>query len=179
VTAPLLCHPDFLSPAACEALITFFERHIARLGGPDVSPAFSHRVIRFRRLIDAAPEHSEVVRLMSVVRFLASQRIAEFFREGMVLPEETQIVAWPPGSHQPLHRDTLRSTTTYVSLCYLNDGFAGGRTFFPGHPGVEPRAGMMLAFHGARLEHGVTMVQSGMRYTMPIWFTADPEAIEA
>ncbi len=175
----LLCHPEFLSPEACAFLIDFYKRNIATLGGPDVSPAFSHRVIRFRNLIEATPRHAEVVRLMSVTRFVASQRIAEYFRESIVLPEESQLVAWHPGTHQPPHRDTLRSTTTYVALCYLNEGFVGGQTFFPNDAGVDPKAGMMISFHGARREHGVTMIRSGVRYTMPIWFTDDPAAIEA
>ena len=175
----LLCHPGFLSHEACSNLIDFYEHNIATFGAPDVSPAFSHRVIRFRNLLEAAPDHADVVRLMSVARFLAGQRIAEYFRESMVLPEETQLVAWHPGAHQPLHRDTLRSTTTFVALCYLNEEFVGGHTYLPGLASVTPRTGMMISFHGARREHGVTMLQSGVRYTMPIWFTDDPAAIEA
>jgi hypothetical protein len=174
----LLVHEGFLEPAACRLLVDYFQRRIGELGSEDVSPAFSLRVIRYRDILTAHPE-AEVVRVISAARFIASQRIAEFFRAGCVLPEESQIVVWQTGMAQPVHRDTLRPTTTYVALCYLNDDYEGGGTFFPGIGTVTPKAGMMLAFHGATVAHGVTTVRSGVRYVMPIWFTDDLRALEA
>jgi len=115
---------------------------------------------------------------MSVARFVASQRIAAFFGEPIVLPEETDLVMWSPGMEQRLHRDVSRETTRYSAIIYLNDAFQGGETVFPGVGLLKPVTGAMVAFEGVTREHGVAKVRGGTRYTMAMWFTDQWRALE-
>ena len=78
---------------------------------------------------------------------------------------------WSVGDGQPLHLDEARPTTTYAALVYLNEGFPGGETFFENGRTVRPHTGTLTAFRGASLRHGVRRVTSGIRLTMPIFFT--------
>jgi 2OG-Fe(II) oxygenase superfamily len=174
----LLIQPAFLSPTVCGRLINFFQKNIDALGGADMEPSFSCRVIRFRSLSENAPHQAEVMRILRAVRFLVSQQIMEFFQTHAVFPEETQLVVWCEKMQQALHRDKSRSTTSYASVIYLNDYFEGGETFFVKHGNVKPKTGTMIAFHGASEEHGVTTIRSGTRYTLPCWFTNNPDFAE-
>jgi predicted 2-oxoglutarate/Fe(II)-dependent dioxygenase YbiX len=59
------------------------------------------------------------------------------------------------------------------AIYYLNDAFEGGEIAFDRESVVvQPRRGLLLAFpsDGDHV-HEVFPVRSGVRYTMPIWFT--------
>jgi len=173
-----LYREDFLSPSTCEALIDFFLRNIDQLGRADRVAMFSGRVISYRNIPPGLPDAPAIRRVMNAIRFIASRSVAEFFRAELVLPEETQLVGWDVGMDQPLHRDVTRPSTTYAAVIYLNDDFEGGETVLADIATIRPRAGALLAFHGARLQHAVTAVRSGRRFTMPLWFTDAVAAIE-
>src|SRR5205807_3842016 len=68
-------------------------------------------------------------------------------------------------NHTP-HRDVS-------AIYYLNDEFDGGEIVFDTQQlMVKPRRGLLLAFPSdAAHVHEVLPVRSGVRYTMPIWFT--------
>jgi predicted 2-oxoglutarate/Fe(II)-dependent dioxygenase YbiX len=55
----------------------------------------------------------------------------------------------------------------------FNDEFDGGELFFEqAQMMVKPRRGLLLVFPSdAEHVHEVLPVRSGVRYTMPIWFT--------
>ncbi|MBQ1498745.1 MAG: hypothetical protein IIZ38_10555 [Sphingomonas sp.] len=163
--------PGLVPDAVCHALIGCFARHIRHLGGADDQPAFAHRVLRLGQLSAAAPAGDRSVRQMRAIRWLATERLRDFFRDPGIHPEETQIVRWSPGDGQPLHLDMTRETTTYAAILYLNDDFLGGETFFENGATIRPRTGTLVGFHGASLRHGVRTVVAGTRLTMPIWFT--------
>lgn len=163
--------PGFVPDAVCRELIGCYARHIRHLGGADDQPVFAHRVLRLWELAAAAPADDRGVRQMRAIRWLATERLRDFFRDAAIHPEETQMVRWSPGDGQPLHLDTTRQTTTYAAILYLNHDFLGGETFFEDGPTIRPRTGTLVGFHGASLRHGVRTVTAGTRLTMPIWFT--------
>lgn len=163
--------PGFVPGEVCRELAECFESRIQALGAADDQPAFSYRVLRLRQLALAAPGDDRSVRQMRAIRWLAAEHLREFFSDPQIHPEETQMVRWSAGDGQPLHLDVTRPTTTYAAIVYLNEGFVGGETFFEGGPTIAPRTGTLVGFHGASLRHGVRTVDSGIRLTMPMWFT--------
>jgi predicted 2-oxoglutarate/Fe(II)-dependent dioxygenase YbiX len=88
------------------------------------------------------------------------------------------------GYHSP-HADNCRQNEQRVWVAnhtpqrditviyYLNDEFDGGEIVFALQQlVVKPRRGLLLAFPSdAAHVHEVLAVRSGVRYTMPIWFT--------
>lgn len=65
----------------------------------------------------------------------------------------------------------------FTTVLYLNDDFDGGKTFInldTGRVEVEPKIGRLVAYNGHKLEHGVTDISNGVRYTLPIWYTVRP-----
>jgi predicted 2-oxoglutarate/Fe(II)-dependent dioxygenase YbiX len=100
-------------------------------------------------------------------------------------PETVILTAMGPGGHHSRHADNCRQNEQgdwvanhtphrdVSAIYYLNDIFEGGEIVFERVPlVVKPRRGLLLAFpsHAAHL-HEVLPVRSGVRYTMPIWFT--------
>lgn len=82
-----------------------------------------------------------------------------------------QIVEWPENSYQDLHQDDTSKRTTATSITYLNDGFAGGETYFEDGTIIKPRPGRTVFFDGQYYKHGVNKVTEGVRYTVPVWYT--------
>jgi hypothetical protein len=92
------------------------------------------------------------------------------------------IVKWDTGSNMDLHSDdiyTLRNDGTGITdrhhmsaLIYLNDDYAGGELYFPNHNLLlKPKTGDLVMFPGnIYYPHEVKTVESGSRYTIPIWF---------
>ncbi len=70
--------------------------------------------------------------------------------------------------HGMPHRD-------FASIVYLNDDYAGGELYFPRLDMVlKPEAGMLAAFTGGwHHEHAVLRVRSGLRLTMPAFYTLE------
>jgi hypothetical protein len=174
----LLLEREFLSPTTCDLLVQFFRTNIDELGCPDAEPTFEDRVIHYRNLDSGNAAHAQTKRVMNAVRFVISQKIAAHFRQRCVLPEVTQLVIWKEGMSQSFHLDRARATTTYAAIVYLNADFEGGETIFRGIKPVRPTTGAMIAFNGRNEPHGVSRVRSGTRFTLPVWFTEDPSAIE-
>ena len=81
-----------------------------------------------------------------------------------------QIVKWPVNSFQVLHNDATSDQTTLSSICYLNDNYFGGQTFFEEGTVFTPKKRRMLFFDGMYYKHGVTMVHGEIRYTLATWY---------
>ena len=81
-----------------------------------------------------------------------------------------KIVQWPLGSNQNTHFDTTSVNTVFTSITYLNDNYRGGRTFIKDDIEVVPKIGRTVYFDGSFYPHGVTLIESGTRYTLPVWY---------
>jgi hypothetical protein len=85
------------------------------------------------------------------------------------------VVKWTPGTYLKLHVDDLGYVTDnhLPVLIYLNDAYEGGEISFELHNiSIKPNVGDFIVFPGnLHYPHEVKEVLSGVRYTLPIWFT--------
>jgi predicted 2-oxoglutarate/Fe(II)-dependent dioxygenase YbiX len=105
--------------------------------------------------------------------------------EESLYPETVVIAAIGPGGHHIRHADNCQQNENgewvpnhtpnraVSAIYYLNETFEGGEIVFDRESlAVKPRQGLLLAFPSdGRHVHEVLPVRSGVRYTMPIWFT--------
>lgn len=85
--------------------------------------------------------------------------------------EVFQLVMWPQGMEQKVHIDKRREATSHAAILYLNDDFEGGQTYFPDiGEEVQPQRGLLAAFPGRTLPHGVRRIERGTRHTLALWF---------
>jgi len=96
------------------------------------------------------------------------------------------FVKWHENMASGLHSDCERPDGTPAFhanfyqlnlsvLVYINDDYEGGLINFPAHnKSIKPKPGDMIMFpsNGA-YRHEVTRIESGLRYTMPGWYTFD------
>jgi prolyl 4-hydroxylase len=100
--------------------------------------------------------------------------------------EDVQCITYEPGNKFSPHYDAPietplgeRPARAWTMLAYLNDGFAGGETFFPLLDlKVVPKKGGLLLFRNRRMEdgdvdgrslHAGLPVESGVKYACNIW----------
>jgi len=96
--------------------------------------------------------------------------INNYFSKTEVEIDWIEIVKWPPNSFQELHNDTASDETVLSSICYLNDDYSGGQTFFEEGTIFTPKKRRMLFFDGMYYKHGVTKVKNKNRYTLAAWY---------
>jgi Rps23 Pro-64 3,4-dihydroxylase Tpa1-like proline 4-hydroxylase len=89
--------------------------------------------------------------------------------------DRLNIARWDKGTKLTLHVDDLGYVTDnhLPTLVYLNDDYEGGELNFPTHGvTIKPKVGDLIIFPGnMHYAHEVKEVLSGVRYTLPIWFT--------
>ena len=83
---------------------------------------------------------------------------------------------WEPGAYARIHSDNTDekgnsgafTRSRYAAFLYLNDNFEGGLLQFPDQQvSIKPKVGMLAAFDGGfNNMHEVTMITSGVRYTI-------------
>ena len=156
-----------------------YDRHVHLT---EVSDQTGFPVVYWPQFRDA-PDATEIVpRLVEeCLRNIGSQlRPAE-----PLYPETVILAAMGAGGRHSRHADNCRQDERgdwvanhtphrdVSAICYLNDEFDGGEIFFErARLTVTPRRGLLLAFPSdADHAHEVLPVRSGVRYTMPIWFT--------
>ena len=81
-----------------------------------------------------------------------------------------EIVFWPTNSFQNLHHDNASNETTLSSICYLNDNYEGGQTYFEDGTIFKPVTGRIVFFDGKHYLHGVKKIISGNRYVIATWY---------
>lgn len=97
-------------------------------------------------------------------------------KEKIVVKQDTlSVVKWTEGTYLDLHVDDLGYVTdNHLPVhIYLNDAYEGGEIRFETHNlSFKPHVGEFIVFPGNMYyPHEVTKVLSGVRYTLPIWFT--------
>lgn len=116
--------------------------------------------------------------------------VEQFFTEKYGIPvvrmpvNPTHFVKWIPGMNSKLHADCQKPDGTpalaadfykyNVSvLMYPNDDYEGGEIVFPDYGLVlKPKPGSFILFPGNNnYQHIVERVKSGVRYTMPSWYS--------
>lgn len=105
-----------------------------------------------------------------------------------VYPNFTDIVLWRAGRSMNRHKDNgyteddqLRARA-YTVISYMNDNYEGGETFIKSENGdyiSTPKKGTIVILRSdEENEHGVNIVKSGIRVTLPMWFTTDVTKME-
>lgn len=92
---------------------------------------------------------------------------------GLRLTEHSsvQVIRYGPGDHYRTHRDASldMSHRYFTVLCYLNDGFGGGRTIFPSLAhSVRPESGKAVIFPAAYF-HSAEPVEDGEKFLLAAW----------
>lgn len=103
------------------------------------------------------------------------KRSAEIVFGKSVINQTTYVQRWPEGSYGTKHNDTYNDDGTIGNISYkvastifLNNTFEGGRLEFPDHElSISPNYNSMYLFNGGpENEHQISMVESGVRYTI-------------
>jgi hypothetical protein len=163
----------------CRRLMNVYDRHVHLTNVKDYT---GHPVVYWPQFRDA-PDVAEIVpRLVEE----CLRNIGSHLQPAEPLyPETVILAATGAGGHHSRHADNCRQNEEgdwvanhtpnrdVSAICYLNDEFDGGEIFFErAQLTVKPRRGLLLAFPSdADHVHEVLPVRSGVRYTMPIWFT--------
>lgn len=92
--------------------------------------------------------------------------------------EQGSLTKWEPGAFTGLHADTAGARMPHLifsAVLYFNDNFEGGEINFPGQRIThKPVARQLALFRSTReFAHEVLPVISGIRYTLPLWFSTD------
>lgn len=178
--------PDFVDPQTCATLVDAFEA-LPDLQVGDPANPFGQRVIHYGALggpgqgMDAFGHLTPADDRRSFVRQQLNGMRATLPRAlGVTVPlypELSILCRTPAGSRMPAHRDyPWRALTAVI---YLNQGFSGGLTRFADGRVVAPAPGKLALFKGADIEHEVTEVAGGPRYTISLWWSQDPARLEA
>jgi predicted 2-oxoglutarate/Fe(II)-dependent dioxygenase YbiX len=170
--------PDAVGAEDCRRLMTIYDRHVHLATVKDQT---GHPVVYWPEF-RAADDAEIVPRLVEeCLRNIDSQlRFTE-----PLYPETVILAAMDPGGHHGRHADNCRQNERgdwvanhtphrdVSAIYYLSDEFEGGEIVFGLQQlAVKPRRGLLLAFPSdAAHLHEVLPVRSGVRYTMPIWFT--------
>ena len=141
---------NFLTDETCAELINFFEEN---------------------KNLQEIYRNTFVITITNIDRFKdLLNKINNYFLKHNAKVDWIQIVKWPVNSFQLLHNDTASDQTTLSSICYLNDNYSGGQTFFEEGTVFTPKKRRMLFFDGMYYKHGVTMVHGEIRYTLATWY---------
>ena len=163
----------------CRRLMTISDRHVHLTQDRDQT---GHPVVYWDELRDA-PCAAEII--PRLVRECLGDIASRLQPVDPLYPETVILAALGAGGHHSRHADNCRQNEQgdwvanhtpqrdVTAIYYLNDTFEGGEIVFDLQQlVVKPRRGLLLAFPSdADHVHEVLLVRSGVRYTMPIWFT--------
>ena len=116
-------------------------------------------------------QHHETYRDTTILRLTGGfpRLIDTLQKDFNIILNYGQIVHWPSGSYMNRHYDgTVHKQNSFSAICYLNDGFKGGRTLLQ-NKRINPEIGKVIVFHSKKIEHGVEEV-IGDRFTYISWW---------
>lgn len=171
---------DFILPEICDSIVEWFKNQ-KKLDTNTGSDLFDNRTIPYSNI-----ENVDIKRIVNNYRFDITSLAREKFKQKLY-PDYTDLVYWPSGLSMDVHADSVWLDGTpalfpyryCAGICYLNDDYEGGETFFPNfNIKIKPKKGKVVLF-SSNLEHqhGVKEVK-GERYTMPIWFSKNSKNLE-
>ena len=144
------------------------------------SEYWKDRVATSRTLYKANPEIPKIINTL-VARL---KPIIEDFFKVKANPTDPAMVRWLPGQFQnphadkELHEGENRGKPNdfpyydLASLFYINDDYVGGELYFPLQGiTIKPKPRAAYFFPGdMNYVHGVTKIESGIRYTCPFFW---------
>lgn len=161
---------NFLPDEECNSIINFFENSSKKNFFPDkrisLQP-YSITDVKIKKYLSIF--HSKTIQTISKLYYYNNIKINLYL-------EYWDIVKWESGCKLNTHKDGvgMNSRRDYSSVCYLNDDYCGGETYFLNNEIVEyvckPKKGKIV-FFPSDLYHGVKTIESGFRYTLPCWYS--------
>ena len=126
--------------------------------------------------------------IIMIYREIVAGIVSKCYGE-IVYPHFTDLVVWRSGRSMERHTDNGYSDSdvymrqrAYTTITYLNDNYTGGETFIASENGdyiSAPKKGSLVVLKSTPDNaHGVNTVTSGIRFTLPIWFTRNFESKE-
>ena len=169
---------NFLSKENCNELVKYFKNNTHKCRSLE-HPLFNNRTISVNDV-----DSLKCQKILRVFEFKVTQAVSKLHDcKSYVFMEYWDIVHWDAGMEMGAHRDnqydphTDLSARHYTAICYLNDDYSGGSTFFSEeNKECTPETGKLVTFK-SEVEHGVNKVISGDRYTLAMWFTRDENKI--
>lgn len=99
-------------------------------------------------------------------------------RDVSLVTADAALVIWDTGSSMFVHSDNKKdynNMLTHSGILYLNENFLGGEINFPEYDmQYAPKTGDLVMFESG-IEHSVSTITSGKRYTLSMWHTTDPQ----
>ena len=101
---------------------------------------------------------------------------AEFFFNKKFSQDNLHLMRWDVGHEMRPHNDlgghNEFAHRHYASIVYLNDNYVGGDLYIPKFDiNIKPKKGLFVCFEGSKIEHGVSKIEEGTRFTSICWFT--------
>jgi 2OG-Fe(II) oxygenase superfamily len=163
----------------CRLLMAIYDCHVELAKARDHT---GHLVLYWEQFRDAPGVVNIVSRLVDRCLCRIRDRLQP---SGLLYPETVILTALGVGGYHSRHADNARQNDQgdwvanhtpqrdVTAIYYLNDEFDGGEIVFERQQlVVKPRRGLLLAFPSdAAHLHEVLPLRSGIRYTMPVWFT--------
>ena len=170
---------NFLPSEVCFSIIDYFETTSER--NTHISGYFANRSLCPYQIKD-----SKIKRSLSIFQTKCIQTVSKLYYPKNInvnlYLEYWDIVKWEVGKHMEVHQDGIEYeySRDYSSVCYLNDGYIGGETFFPENDYMEyickPKVGKIVFFPSSRY-HGVKTMRHGIRYSLPCWYSKNSKDI--
>lgn len=174
-----------MSHVDCNALVAYMgTKTDSTLNSTDM-PWHDGNSINWNRI-----EDMNIKAIITAYKYRLCQIVSRYHGE-LVYPTFTDMVLWVPGKSMPPHTDDgdgfedMKNlhTRKYTAILYLNDDFEGGETFVldasAGKRFFKPVKGAALVLTSdKRCIHGVNILTSGLRYTLPVWMTVNPADCE-
>lgn len=145
------------------------------------STYWENRVATMPTLSKADPEIVDMI--LSIISRLKPE-VDKFFNVD-ASPTSPAMVRWLPGQLQMPHADKELHVGDdagkpndfpwydLATIIYINDDYEGGELYFPNQDiQFKPKKGAVYFFPGDKnYVHGVTVLESGIRYTCPFFWT--------
>lgn len=157
---------DFISDEDCSTVIKYLDENENTPDFPQLryKSSFSNR----KTFVDPySQEIKEIVlKYAAKLGFGPEYYVAEYF-----------LSLFSEGYEMHMHQDVLGEITfTHSIVMYCNEDFEGGELEVPELGFIhKPKTGDMVIFSPNTLEHSVTKIIKGKRYTLPFWLTKDKQ----
>jgi hypothetical protein len=173
-------YDNVLGPQTCNEICTYLLREKGEHMSSDseLLPWRENDVFNYRNMADY-----NLINKINLHRHAVKNLVMMSFKQ-MAYIEYTDLVVWRTGKSQDRHKDNgykendSLKNRKFTTVTYLNESFVGGNTFIQTENGDDyisfPKQGSVVLYYAdERATHGVTEVESGIRFTLPIWFCTD------
>jgi Rps23 Pro-64 3,4-dihydroxylase Tpa1-like proline 4-hydroxylase len=171
---------NVLDKSFCETIKDYISKKIdfnSDIFSKDL-PWFEEKTISWKNI-----DNKKIKKDILKYKFYLTQIVGQCYNK-IVYPIYTDLVVWQKGKKMDIHQDNsnnkdfLLKKRIISTVTYLNEDFEGGETLIYKNNNDffinKPKTGSVLIFTSdERCKHAVNEINSGIRVTMPIWFTDD------